>query len=208
MTFAESSTSSPPWISTWGPLVGSCAVALIALMGVLITVMVARRTFREEQAEKRRDRQRTLIADLVAAIWKELPQQHVKIVATSRMTLADFTEYAHTDSVATLTTLIGDRSSLLLHARMEIRAKELADLLSEIDRLYQLMKNDPSGPIVIDTRASGEARTDAVGKQIEFLYALDNLVRSLEERAVTLLPVHIDSSRPRSIRSWFRRGSA
>ncbi|QRY62735.1 hypothetical protein JVX90_00210 [Gordonia sp. PDNC005] len=182
---------SPPWITTWGPLLVASIAALAALLGVAITVSVARRTFTDEQSEKRRDRQRDLIARLVGILSHEISLWYLTDVATSQMTSSDMAEFVNTDTGKALGRLKSERTDVLIRARYEVLHPSLRTAIEAVNTAIEAKVNDDSAETSADVRMVLAARLNAGAKQLELTRVIELAVQAVEAAALTDLPVAI-----------------
>lgn len=173
-------------------MVGSCVVAVVALTGVIITVLTARNTFRDEQAEGRRDRQRILIAELITAVREEsrLRRWEAEVMGSAA---GDALCVMQTPTYELLVKAFERRGSLLVQARMDVgdealrpHVEKLADRLKEVTggRAHKLLASKDAA-----TRGS------AVTHQQDLLRTIGTIVDELEETAVVHLAVPLTRKR-------------
>lgn len=179
------------WVVTWGPVVATGVAATLALVGVAVTVLVARRTFREEQAERRRDRQRDLIAELIGAVREEVLHRRWSSPLMAVANEAGLFSILETDAYKRIADLAMTRECLLVRLKLEIRDPRLLGPISQLDELSRRIRDDKTVSLIIDTEASDADRKRGVRAMIEIVSAIDLALTQLERAAVELLPVHI-----------------
>ena len=181
----------PSWIATWGPVIGGSLTALAALAGVIITVGRARRSFLDERAENRRDRQRKVIADLIGVARQLNPLQSVLVFAWAKMDANDFVEWSATPSGTVLGELNQRRSDALLHARVEISDPPLRAAISAVREQINEIDRGEDAVTVMSTKRDGTRRLQAAVQQSVRMKELDRRLDELEDLAVQTLPVTI-----------------
>lgn len=188
-------------LKDWAPMIAPT----LALIGVLITVYSASRTYRRGQAESRKDRQRDLIAKLIMDTRHLCDSLGVFVPAAGKFQQQDLIEYTDTDSGRRQRELHNAVQEATVKALCEIGNPKLRPLIIQLALEYRgLMKGDDAKPLH-DQRAGDSKRFEAVLVVLKRVWAMENTCGKLEVAAIEVLPVEIElpsfRSRLRSRRS-------
>lgn len=181
-----------PWWQNWLPVLGSCLVAGATLVGVLISAGRTREVFVGQRAEARRDRQRTIIADLIVAGRAHSSIAQVSIMAMAVVpSQADMIEMVNTESAARERELVADRDRALLHAQIEILDPDLRTHVDLVAAAIRASRENKDVITVIDRKAREDDRIGAAARQSVRLEAITAACDALFAESVRVLPVHL-----------------
>lgn len=185
-----------PWWQNWLPVLGSCVVAGATLVGVLISAGRTREVFVGQRAEARRDRQRTIVADLIVAARAHAAFAQVSIMAMAvTRSQSDLIEMLNTDSAERERELIGERDHALLRAQIEILDADLRTHVDAVATAIKASRANGDTSTVVDRKASGEDRIGAAARQSVRLEAITAACDALFAESVRVLPVHLNDGR-------------
>ncbi|MDP7731511.1 hypothetical protein [Mycobacterium sp. TY813] len=172
-------------LKDWAPMIAPT----LALIGVLITVNSASRTYRRGQAESRKDRQRDLIAKLIMDIRHSL---EIFVPAAGKFQKSDLIEYLGTDSGRRHGELNNAVQEATVKALCEIGNTKLRPLIIELALQHRgLMKGDDAEPLH-NHRLGDDKRFEAVLVVLKRVWAMQNTCSVLEVAAIEVLPVEIE----------------
>lgn len=187
-----------PWWQNWLPILGSCVVAAATLAGVLISANRTREVFVGQRAEARRDRQRTIIADLIVAARAHSALAQVSIMAMAIVrSESELIELLNTDSAALERELVANRDRALLHAQIEILDADLRVHVEKVATAIEASRASEDTSTVVNRKASGGDRLRAAARQSGRLAAITLASDALFMEAVRVLPVHLSDKRGR-----------
>ncbi|WP_205874438.1 hypothetical protein [Mycobacterium camsae] len=175
-------------VEDWIPIIAPT----LALVGVLVTVSSASRTYRRGQAEGRKDRQRALIAQLIIDTRRLLDSLSVFVPAAGKFQERDLTEWVDTDSGRRHSQLTQAVQEATIKALCEISNPKLRPLIIQLAVQHRgLMTGEDAEPLH-DHRLGDKQRFEAVLVVLQRVWAMRNTCGQLEVAAIDVLPVEID----------------
>lgn len=176
------------WLKDWGPIVAPMA----ALLGVLVTVSSASRTYRRGQAEIRKDRQRALVAELIIGAREFLTSLEIFVMVAGKFKRHDLAEWVDTDSGKRYSELSNAVREGLVRALCEIRDPELRPLIIRLAVQIRTVMEDGLADSLHDDKLSDEVRFKAVLAALRRVRTMNRTCEELELAAINVLPVEID----------------
>ncbi|GBG39624.1 hypothetical protein [Mycobacterium montefiorense] len=185
------------WIKDWAPILATIG----ALVGVMITVGAASRTYRHGLIEKRKDHQRELVADLIANTQQWCNTLQLSYPAMAMMTANDMIDWANTDSVRIQGELGKAVHVGLIKCLSEIGDNRLLPLIGSLELQRRgLNEGDDVAPL-FDTDASHDIRINAVGVVLRRIAKILTTCDELQVVVIQALQVDIDPA-PARLRFW------
>jgi hypothetical protein len=175
-------------VKDWPPVIAG----VIALIGIWATISRARATFEHGRVEARKDRQRDLVADLIATGRALMDMQHIAFIAMAKMRTNDFIEWANTDSVAKQGELTQEMRKLMVRGLTEVADSRLRPYIVDISTQIESLSEDPAGDL-IDTSHSDAVRFEALRVQLGRLRVIEKTLSEFQAVAIERLPVEIDT---------------
>lgn len=176
------------WIKEWAPVIAPT----LALVGVLVTVHSASRTYRRGQAEARKDRQRALIAQLITETRRLTDVLQIFVPAAGKFHRNDLLEWLETDSGKRQSQLNSAVQEAVVKALCEISNPRLRPLIIDLAVQHRgLMEGDDAAPLHND-KLTDDTRFEAVLVVLRRVWALQRTCSELEVAAIEVLPVEIE----------------
>ncbi|EIT90421.1 hypothetical protein [Mycobacteroides abscessus] len=178
------------WIKDWAPIVATIG----ALLGVIVTVRSAGRTYQHGLLEKRKDRQRELLADLIADTqqWCDMMSGAV-YPALAKMSEPDILEFATTDSANLMGQLGKSVRVGLVKCLSEISDVRLSLVLMELElQRSGLLLGDEAAPLFDPTRPD-RARFQALLVVLRRISQIERTCSQLQLAVIQSLAVEIEA---------------
>lgn len=177
-----------PWLKDWAPVIAPT----LALIGVVVTVHSASRTYRRGQAETRKDRQRTLVAELITVTRRLISSLEIFVPSAGKFQRNDLIEYLGTDSGKRHGELNASVEEATVTALCEISNPRLRPLIIQLAMQWRgLMHGDDAAPLHKDDLPDSE-RFEAVLVVLKRVWAMKRTCGELEVAAIEVLPVEIE----------------
>lgn len=189
-------------IKLWAPIIAPT----LTLIGVLVTVYAASRTYRRGQAEARKDRQRSLIAQLIADVQKLISSLEIYFLAAGKFNRNDLLEWVDTDSGRRQRELTSSVQESTVRALCEVSNARLRPLIIQLAVQHRgLMLGDEVSHLHDDTKVD-DVRFEATMTVLKRVREMSRTCGELEFAAIEVLPVEIDLPPPLStLRQKLRR---
>ncbi|WP_301120320.1 hypothetical protein [Mycolicibacterium fortuitum] len=190
------------WIKDWAPILATIGT----LFGVMITVGSASRTYKHGLIEKRKDRQRELLASLIADT-QQLCYVLGGVVypAMAKMSQNDMLEYASTETAI----LMGDLNKSvrigLIKGLSEIGDRRIQPLLAELELQRNGLGEGEDVAPVFDPAENEGRRFTALGVLLQRVGRMRQTNSRLQVAVIQSLPVEIQPERVRRrLWDWLR----
>jgi hypothetical protein len=176
------------WLKDWAPALAPT----LALIGVIITVASASRTYRRGQAETRKDRQRALVAGLIIDTRRLITSLEIFVMAAGKFQRRDLAEWVDTDSGQLQAKQHFAVQEAVVRALCEIRDPTIRPLIIQLAVQHRtLQEGDDAAPLHND-RLGDDERFEAVMVVLERVRAMEHTCSELELAAIDVLPVEIE----------------
>lgn len=176
------------WIKDWAPILA----AIGALLGVVLTVGGASRTYRHGLIEKRRDHQRELVGDLIATTQQWCSLLDIVHPALTKMSTDDMMEFANTDSGRRQGELSMAMQVGLIKCLCEIGDGRMRPLLADLELQRRTLTQGEDVAPMFSPKASEEKRFDALLVMLGRLSRIRNTCDQIQIAAIQALPVEIE----------------
>lgn len=181
-------------IKIWAPIIAPT----LTLVGVLVTVYAASRTYRRGQAEARKDRQRSLIAQLITDVRRLIGILEIFVPAAGKFKREDHFEWMETESGRRQNELNSSIHDSTVRSLCEVKNSRLRPLIIQLAVQHRgLMQGDEVVALLDDTEAD-DVRFKAVMAALGRVSEMSRTCSRLEIAAIETLPVEIDLPSPLS----------
>lgn len=175
----------------------------LALVGVVVTIHSASRTYRRGLAETRKDRQRQLLSEFISTTRELTALWHVSYPSLAHMKMTDLIEWVNTDSGKREHDLGIVFRNKLVQCLCEIRDSTIRPLLEQLDQQHTQLRSREGSEDLTNVEASRDARLKAARVALEWVGAIEATCNQLQLAAVEVLPVEIEvPSMWGSLRKW------
>ncbi|MGU3497731.1 hypothetical protein [Mycobacterium sp. C31M] len=187
------------WLKDYAPILAT----LGALLGVIVTVGGASRTYRQGLIEKRRDHQRELLGDLIANVQQWCGLLDVVYPAMTKMSTNDMMEFADTDTGRRQGQLAQALQVTLIKCLCEISDSRIHPVLLQLeDQRRTLTDGDEVAPM-FNPRMGDKERLDALLVMLGRIRGIKNTSDNILVEAIKALPVEFeDTTFQRRFRRW------
>ncbi|ORL11054.1 hypothetical protein A6I84_03500 [Prescottella equi] len=176
---------------------------LVALVGVLLTVRRARLSFEHGQLEGRKDRQREIVAKLIATSRELFQRQELSYMAMTKMSQSDLFEWVNTDSWSAQTEVQKRFDELIVHALTEIADPGIRPIIEDLaQRCEELGKG--AGETMLNPRKPESERFESLLVVLKRLHEVRDVLNDLTAAAVKTLPVELGMPPTRVARTFTR----
>ncbi|BCF81638.1 hypothetical protein RQCS_11830 [Rhodococcus qingshengii] len=172
----------------WLPVITS----VVALLGIWATISRARATFEHGRVEARKDRQRELVADLIATGRELNDIQMVVYVAIPLMSRSGLLDWTGTDTSIRQAELTRQVRALIVRGLAEVADPRLRPhILSLSVQLDGILDGD--GEAIADTNSHDDVRFKASLVVLGRARQIKATIVELQTAAIASLPVHIQT---------------
>lgn len=176
------------WIKDWPPILAT----LGALLGVILTVRSANRTYLHGLIEKRRDHQRELIGDLVANTEQWCGLLDVLYPALTKMSTNDMIEFASTDSGRLQGELAKAIQVCLIKCLCEIGDGRIRPLLARLEVQRRTLTEGEDVAPMFNPSQNADARFEALLLMLKRVRGIKDTCAEIQIAAIEALPVEIE----------------
>lgn len=176
------------WIKDWAPILATIGT----LLGVLVTVRQASKSYVHGLIEKRKDHQRELLADLIATAHQWCQLSEISYMAMAKMSADQTIEYANTDSVRVLGEYATATRVGLIKCLSEIGDPRINPLVSQLEYQRRTLLDGDEAKRLFDTKAGDKARFESLMVVLPRLWAMTRTCDDIQLAAIKALPVEID----------------
>ena len=190
------------WIKDWAPILATIGT----LMGVIITVGGASRTYQHGLIEKRKDHQRELIGELIANTQQWVSLLDIAYTATAKMSTNDMMEFADTDSGNLLNELSKATQVSLIKCLCEVNDDRIRPHVGELEVQRRLLTDGDDVAPMFNPKRRDDERFDALLVMLGRLRKMKDTCDRIQIAAIEALPVEIETA-PRAgyrFRRWLR----
>ncbi|WP_404314341.1 hypothetical protein [Prescottella equi] len=182
-------------VRDWAPVIAP----VVALIGVWLTVRRARLSFEHGQLEARKDRQRDIVAKLIATSRELFRRQELSYLAMTKMSQSDLSEWVNTDSWNSQTAARKRFDELIVHALTEIADPGIRPIIEDLANRWEELGQGEAATILNPQRPDSE-RFDGLLVVLRRLHAARAVLNDLTAAAVKTLPVELEMPPTRTAR--------
>lgn len=176
------------WIKDWAPILATIGT----LLGVIITLGGANRTYRHGLMERRRDHQRELIGDLIATTQQWCGLLEVTYPAMAKMTTKDMMEFAGTDSARRQGELSTAVQVGLIKSLCEISDGRIRPLLADLELKRRTLPDGQEVAPLFSEDAAATQRFAALLVMLGRVHKIKAVCGQVQIAAIQALPVEIE----------------
>ena len=176
------------WIKDWAPILATIGT----LLGVILTVRGASRTYRHGLIEKRRDHQRELVGDLIANTERWCELLGVAFPAMAKMSTNEMMEFVNTDSGRLQGELSKAIQVCLIKCLCEIGDGRMHPLLARLELQRRTLTEGEEVAPMFDPGQHEDARFKALLVMLGRIRGIKSTCADIQIVAIESLPVEIE----------------
>ena len=187
------------WVKNWAPIIATVG----ALIGVMVTVRGASRTYHHGLIEKRKDHQRELVGELLANTQQWCGLLDVIYPAMAKMSTNDMMEFADTDSGRRVGELAKAVQIVLIKCLCEISDARIRPSLGSLEQQRRALTEGDDVAPMFDPNQGDTQRFQALLLMLSRVRDMKRTCDEIQLAAIQALPVEIEHSpRGQRVKKW------